>query len=161
MIEIKITGYTLQECIDQINGKIVAPVSAPLVSEEPTPKQEEKPVKAAEPVKAEEPVKVAEPVKAEEPVKVAEPVKEEKPAPVAKAEEPVKTEKPAETKSEGVKGPTRDDCFNIATKVKNEKKIGALRLILAEFGANKFSEVKESDYPALYEACEKRLAQED
>ena len=149
MIEIKITGYTLQECIDQINGKIVAPVSAPLVSEEPTPKQEEKPVKAAEPVKA------------EEPVKVAEPVKEEKPAPVAKAEEPVKTEKPAETKSEGVKGPTRDDCFNIATKVKNEKKIGALRLILAEFGANKFSEVKESDYPALYEACEKRLAQED
>jgi len=56
---------------------------------------------------------------------------------------------------------TRDDCFNIATEVKNKKKIGALRLILAEFGANKFSEVKEADYPALYEACEKRLAQED
>ena len=155
MIEIKITGYTLQECIEQITGKIVAPAATPVVSEEPAPKQEEKPVKAAEHVKA------------EEPVKAAEPVKEEKPAPVAKAEEPVKTaepvkeEKPAETKSEDVKTPTRDDCFNIATEVKNKKKIGALRLILAEFGANKFSEVKESDYPALYEACEKRLAQED
>lgn len=155
MIEIKITGYTLQECIDQINGKIVAPVSTPVVSEES--------------VKAAEPVKVAEPVKAEEPVKAAEPVKEEKPAPVAKAEEPVKAtepvkeEKPAETKSEDVKvpTPTRDDCFVICTEVKNKKKIGALRLILAEFGANKFSEVKEADYPALYEACEKRLAQED
>lgn len=154
MIEIKITGYTLQECIEQITGKIVAPAATPVVSEEPAPKQEEKPVKAAEPVKA------------EEPVKAAEPVKEEKPAPVAKAEEPVKAtepEKPAETKSEDLKvpTPTRDDCFNIATEVKNKKKIGALRLILAEFGANKFSEVKESDYPALYEACEKRLAQED
>ena len=156
MIEIKITGYTLQECIEQITGKIVAPAATPVVSEEPAPKQEEKPVKAAEPVKA------------EEPVKAAEPVKEEKPAPVAKAkaEEPVKAtepEKPAETKSEDLKvpTPTRDDCFTICTKVKNEKKIGALRLILAEFGANKFSEVKESDYPALYEACEKRLAQED
>lgn len=154
MIEIKITGYTLQECIEQITGKIVAPAATPVVSEEPAPKQEEKPVKAAEPVKA------------EEPVKAAEPVKEEKPAPVTKAEEPVKAaepEKPAETKSEDLKvpTPTRDDCFNIATEVKNKKKIGALRLILAEFGANKFSEVKESDYPALYEACEKRLAQED
>lgn len=154
MIEIKITGYTLQECIEQITGKIVAPAATPVVSEEPAPKQEEKPVKAAEPVKA------------EEPVKAAEPVKEEKPAPVAKAEEPVKAtepEKPAETKSEDLKvpTPTRDDCFNIATEVKNKKKIGALRLILAEFGANKFSEVKEADYPALYEACEKRLAQED
>lgn len=154
MIEIKITGYTLQECIEQITGKIVAPAATPVVSEEPAPKQEEKPVKAAEPVKA------------EEPVKAAEPVKEEKPAPVTKAEEPVKAtepEKPAETKSKDLKvpTPTRDDCFNIATEVKNKKKIGALRLILAEFGANKFSEVKESDYPALYEACEKRLAQED
>lgn len=157
MIEIKITGYTLQECIEQITGKIVAPAATPVVSEEPAPKQEEKPVKAAEPVKAEEPVKAAEPVKeekpapvtkAEEPVKAAEPVKEEKPAPVAKDEE----------KTPAI---TRDDCFNIATEVKNKKKIGALRLILAEFGANKFSEVKESDYPALYEACKKRLAQED
>ena len=153
MIEIKITGYTLQECIDQINGKVTIPVAAPIVGEE---------VMTTEFAKAAEPVKVAEPVKAEESVK------EEKPAPVAKAEEPakaaepVKEEKPAETKAEE-KTPaiTRDDCFTICTKVKNEKKIGALRLILAEFGANKFSEVKEADYPALYEACEKRLAQED
>jgi hypothetical protein len=89
--------------------------------------------------------------------------KEEKPEAPAEdvAPEEPKEEKPAETKSEDVKTPTRDDCFNIATEVKNKKKIGALRLILAEFGANKFSEVKESDYPALYEACKKRLAQED
>lgn len=153
MIEIKITGYTLQECIDQINGKVTIPVAAPIVGEE---------------VMTTEFAKAAEPVKAEEPVKAAEPVKEEKPAPVAKAEEPakaaepVKEEKPAETKTEE-KTPaiTRDDCFTICTEVKNKKKIGALRLILAEFGANKFSEVKEADYPALYEACEKRLAQED
>lgn len=156
MIEIKITGYTLQECIDQINGKVTIPAAAPIVGEEVMTTEF---VKAAEPVKATEPVPVA---------KAEEPVKEEKPAPVAKTEEPakaaepVKEEKPAETKAEE-KTPaiTRDDCFTICTKVKNEKKIGALRLILAEFGANKFSEVKESDYPALYEACEKRLAQED
>ena len=141
MIEIKITGYTLQECIDQINGKVTIPVAAPIVGEE---------------VMTTEFAKAAEPVKTAEPVKVAEPV------PVAKAEEPVKTEEKPVTKAEE-KTPaiTRDDCFTICTKVKNEKKIGALRLILAEFGANKFSEVKESDYPALYEACEKRLAQED
>ena len=159
MIEIKITGYTLQECIEQITGKIVAPAATPVVSEEPAPKQEEKPVKTAEPVKAEEPVKAAEPVKEEKPAPVAK-AKAEEPV---KAAEPGKEEKPAETKSEDLKvpTPTRDDCFNIATEVKNKKKIGALRLILAEFGANKFSEVKEADYPALYEACEKRLAQED
>lgn len=153
MIKIEITGYTLQECIDQINGKVTIPAAAPIVGEE---------------VMTTEFVKAAEPVKAEVPVKAEEPVKEEKPVPVAKAEEPakaaepVKEEKPAETKAEE-KTPaiTRDDCFTICTKVKNEKKIGALRLILAEFGANKFSEVKEADYPALYEACEKRLAQED
>ena len=151
MIEIKITGYTLQECIDQINGKVTIPVAAPIVGEEVMTTEF---AKAAEPVKTAEPTPVA---------KAEEPVKEEKPAPAAKAEEPVKTEeKPAETKAEE-KTPaiTRDDCFTICTEVKNKKKIGALRLILAEFGANKFSEVKESDYPALYEACQKRLAQED
>ena len=147
MIEIKVTGYTLKECLEQIldnvphkmtadvENKPVEPVAEPDMSKALTnqPKPVETPKKPVQ-KKAEE--------KKEEPAPAPAPVAEPAPAPA--------TDTPVEI--------TRDMAWEIATRVKNEVSLGALKLILGEFKAQKFAMLNPIDYAAFYHACEKRIA---
>ena len=164
MIEIRITGYTLQECIDQITGK----VNIPTTTETPEIKAETTaPVK--EEVKEEAPAPA--PVKEEAPAKKAEAkenipaVKSSTPSPEEVAEEAkAKTEKvkeAVEKAKEEVKETaieiSRDEAWEIANRVKNEVSLGALRIILGEFKVQKFAQLPAEDYPNFYFRCKARI----
>lgn len=146
MIEIKITGYSLQECLDQIKG---VSFTAEVKAEEATTKPAEMPTEApVEPMAKEVPAteqKPAEPAK-KATKKAEEPAKKEEPEEPVKAEEPVK---PVEI--------TRDMAWEIATRVKNEVSLGALRLILSEFNAQKFAQLNPRDYEMFFLACKARI----
>jgi len=65
----------------------------------------------------------------------------------SKEPEPSTTEKPVETNS--AESVSKTDVRAIALKLSKAGKQAELKEIFNEFGAEKLSEVKESDYPAL------------
>lgn len=160
MIEIKVTGESYQDCLNQMMGFITEPVKTapasipaepvtiPLVAEPPVPEMPT-PEEAAEYAK-----KTAE--KAKKAAKEAV----EKAQAEATANAP---EAPAEAQTEAFEAPahkTYDEVYAIATKLRNDVSIGALRLLLSSFnGAQKVKQLQESDYDGFYAACEKRIAE--
>lgn len=160
MIEIKVTGESYQDCLNQMMGFITEPVKAApafipaepvttLLAAEPPVPEMPTPEEAAEYAK-----KTAEKAK-----KAAKEVVEK-----AQAEATANTpEAPVEAQTEVSEAPahkTYDEVYAIATKVRNDVSIGALRLLLSSFnGAQKVKQLQESDYDDFYTACEKRIAE--
>lgn len=155
MIEIKVTGESYQDCLNQMMGFITEPVKTapasipaepvtiPLVAEPPVPEMPT-PEEAAEYAK-----------------KTAEKAKKAAKEAVEKAQaEEAQTEPVSEPVSEAPAHKTYDEVYAIATKVRNDVSIGALRLLLSSFnGAQKVKQLQESDYDSFYAACEKRIAE--
>lgn len=154
MIEIRITGYTLQECLDQINGISVKPteevkpvVETPVEKTEPKqegPSPKEVALNAQKITQKTE--KALQEKKEEEIPTVKEEKKEEKKEEIPAVEEP--------------KEINRDMAWDVANRVKNEVSLGALRLILSEFKAQKFAQLNPLDYELFYKACLARIAEE-
>ena len=46
-----------------------------------------------------------------------------------------------------------------ALKVKENVSVGALRMILSRFNAQKFGELQDADYKPFYDACMARIAE--
>lgn len=164
MIEIKVTGESYQDCLNQMIGFITEPVKdAPafipaepvttLLTAEPPVPEMPTPEEAAEYAK-----KTAE--KAKKAAKeIAEKAQAETTtsAPEAPAEAQTEASEPV---SEAPAHKTYDEVYAIATKVRNDVSIGALRLLLSSFnGAQKVKQLQESDYDGFYAACEKRIAE--
>lgn len=139
MIEIRVTGESLQECLKQLEMFKTEPVKV----EEPVKKKKVEPAKVEEPVKEPEAPKTEEPVKepeAEEPAK--EPEKKLSPAKQRKLEEQRKIDEASKA------GPV--EARQACVEVKDKLGMDALKALLGKFLATKFREVPEDQMPALY-----------
>lgn len=132
------TSFSLGETIKDVVGKAE---TAKIEVEDEKPAKEEKPKATRTRTKKEEPG-VQEPPKKEE---VEDEDEDEKPA---KEEKPKKEVKEDETESGAI---TIEDIRKVQRKVSLGGGIEKMKDLLATFGVESASELKESDYDAYYE----------
>ena len=129
--EIKITGETLSDVMEQLRAYPFAPCSA----KEGTPVP--MPAIAALPVEPEKPAATTRNTK----------TKKDKPEePKAETPEPVKVETPEEPEEEG---PSKDDLKAALSELIAAGKEDDVRLILEKHGAERISALKPSQYDAV------------
>ena len=155
MIEIRITGATLEECLLQLRVNQINVEPSPVKVEEAAPevKEESKKPPRKTATKKESVPEVKEESVKEEPM--PEPPKEEqKPEPPKEEPKPENTEEKSEP---SIEEKSFSEVRSICVDLKENLGVPSLKDLLARFGATRFSEVKPEQYPALYAEAERMI----
>ena len=159
MIRIEITGENLHECLSQIMN--IPMLGVPIIPTEhiQVPTEEPMPVLTADEPTPEQAAETAKATAATAKKAVQKAVEKVEPQPEPQPEsQPEPEPQPEPAPAEDAPKPTYDDVHNIALKVRDTLSIGALRLILSTYGANKVGQLTEDQYADFIAKCEDRLA---